>query len=126
MRLLKEPKEILENVVAQTKTADYIIGYNTKDSNITSSGYSTFNLGQYLGSLKTITTVFSGFELLESERFLNVINLLNIENDKKYIVLQLHSQSEELKTKVYIFDNIEDYNLIKDTIDGLFINMHFI
>lgn len=91
-----------------------------------SSGYSTFNLGHYLGSLKTITTVFSGFELLESERFLHVINLLNIENDKKYIVLQLHSQSEELKTKVYIFDNIEDYNLIKDTIDGLFIHMHFI
>ena len=126
MRLLKEPKEISGNVVRYAETADYIIGYNTKYGNIMSSGYSTFNLGQYLGSLKTITTVFSGFELLESERFLNVINLLNIENDKKYIVLQLHSQSEELKTKVYIFDNIEDYNLIKDTIDGLFINMHFI
>lgn len=38
MRLLKDPKEILENVVRYAETADYIIGYNTKDSNIMSSG----------------------------------------------------------------------------------------
>lgn len=125
MKLLKNPKEIPENIVRYAETSDYIIGYNTKDSNITSSGNCTFNLGHYLGSLKTITRVFSGSELLESERYTNVIDLFDIEDDKRYIILELHSQSEEHLTTVYIFDNKEDYHLIKDTIECLFIHIHF-
>lgn len=45
MKLLKNSKEITENIVQYAETSDYIIGYNTKDCNITSSGYCTFNLG---------------------------------------------------------------------------------
>lgn len=39
MKLLKNPKEVLENIVKYAETSDYVIGYNTKDSNIVSSGY---------------------------------------------------------------------------------------
>lgn len=125
MKLLKNTKEVSDNLVKYVETADYIIGYNTKDSNVISSGYCTFNLGHYLGSLKTITNVFSSSELLESERYSDVINLFNIEKDKKYIILELYSSSEEHLTTVYIFDNKEDYYSIKGTIEDLYMHIHF-
>lgn len=125
MKLLKKQNAVPENLVIYAETSDYIIGCNTKDSSIISSGYCTFNIGHYLGSLKTITNVFIGSELLASERYVNVIDLFNIENDKKYIILELYSSSEEHLTTVYIFDNKEDYYTIKGIIEDLFIHIGF-
>lgn len=74
---------------------------------------------------KTMTDILTGNDLLESERYINVLDCYNIHKDKKYIVLNLYSSYNRNTALVLIFGNFDDYITIKGTIESLFININF-
>ena len=122
--MLKNKANIaLSKIIKYITTSDYIIGVNTSTKNLVSIGTQEINLLDYLEHFKIFSTNLKGSELIEQERYANILNLFDIELDIKYIILELHSNANH-EPIVYIFNNVKEYIDVFETLSCLYLNIN--
>ena len=122
--MLKNKANIaLSKIIKYITTSDYIIGVNTSTKNLVSIGTQEINLLDYLEHFKIFSTNLKGSELIEQERYANILNLFDIELDIKYIILELHSNTNQ-EPIVYIFNNVKEYIDVFETLSCLYLNIN--
>ena len=122
--MLKNKANIdLSKIIKYICTTDYIIGVNASTKNLVSIGTQEINLLDYLEHFKIFSTNLIGSELIEQERYTNVLNLFDIELDRKYIILELHSNTNQ-EPIVYIFNNVKEYIDVFETLSCLYLNIN--
>lgn len=121
--MLKKENIDLSKIIKYITTSDYIIGVNTSTKNLVSIGTQEINLLDYLEHFKIFSTNLKGSELIEQERYANILNLFDIELDRKYIILELHSNTNQ-EPIVYIFNNVKEYIDVLETLSCLHLNIN--
>ena len=121
--MLKKENIDLSKIIKYITTSDYIIGVNTSTKNLVSIGTQEINLLDYLEHFKIFSTNLKGSELIEQERYANILNLFDIELDRKYIILELHSNANH-EPIVYIFNNVKEYIDVFETLSCLYLNIN--